>query len=196
MIFHKHYLVAPTGETAEKIKAFIATRQTALLKRQEVQKELGLENMYSDHQGVVHGASFSDSYRHQDTVRPGWRRVKKDPDGMLRPDPKTEEGARVMELFASCTLQQAEAFQEMFGPNCMQFTGYKTDEAGARGGIPIGFIIYERIGEQLILLVPDMGKSEDQWTPPSDCTFVKTSDYHRIREDAGLEEWQNPQQPK
>jgi hypothetical protein len=192
MIFHKHYLVSPTGETAAKIKAFIATRHTALLKRQEIQKDLGFENIYSDNRGVVHGASFSDSYRHMNTIRPGWRRIKADPDGMLRPDTKTEEGKRVMALFAECTLQQAEAFQELIGPDCLHFTGCKTDEAGARGGIPIGYIIYERIGEQLILLVPTMGKPEEQWIPPSDCTFIKTSSYYRIREEAGIEDWQSP----
>ncbi len=97
--------------------------------------------------------------------------------------------------FVKCYYPRANTPERKALRQEMKIPEPQVSEFGAAIGCPMFFqfpsirhALCERIGKQLLLLVPKMGddhKTPDfaDWKLPEDCELIKTSEYHKLKED-------------
>lgn len=174
------FLATPGGTSHTIATAYTAERIAAIKARDAYREKLGVFGLWGSDRGITGLVVNKD-----EPLRQGWR-IAKDarpetpehvlivPDGKQR---KTVKALRA-ELAALPSLPDAHEFSRR-----IKFGGYCTDKW-------LMWASWESIGDAIIISVPRMregsgqfiGSEKGQFIPP-DCTELKLSDYHRMREE-------------
>lgn len=168
-----HYFLITGGEIQAAHEKFMALRDSQWDARAKLCEEFGAKACYANECRVV-GLVFSP----EKTPPAGWKQVKGEP-GVFRPHGRGFNELR-KRMEQDYPFSGASKFQELVlgRDNPFEFMD----------GMSMRFMIYEKIGQHLILLVPKLEKQaawfEGKFVPPDDkCTPLKTSEYWRLKEE-------------
>jgi len=165
-----YYIVAPDGPTAAIIREFIQARKAAYEARYEIEEEYGADGRYESTAALA-GLRFE-----HENPPTGFHHLKKDPEGIYRPDARTKAGKAIQDRFDSMRMPGAFEFNTKLGADII-YTGART----ARG-TPITFVGFETFGDVVVLKVPRNSDDKPGWVPPSDCQQMKQSEYWALKE--------------
>lgn len=161
----EHYVphIVSGGPVAYAITGFEALRKDQLAARQALCKEYGASKCL----GTEHSVS---ALLFEGKPPEGWRLRPGRPYDCYLP-PKGALGKALRARMADLPLASWEDFSHAL--NCNGVLG-----GSAGGGFCIRVLMYEQIGETMILHVP----KESKWQPPEGCTPIKVSEYFQIKE--------------
>jgi hypothetical protein len=164
----KRYYKITGGIALERTVAFFNERHEQLKARKAIIQELGAKGEYSNDNGIS-GLVF-------DEPPQGWRPIT----GTIYKPPLTKEGKALTKRLKSLRVSGGREFHVAINGGAGGFGFMDFTDAG----MVISYIVYEKIGPDFILIVPDEPDEARQWNPPDSCEPLKTSEYWQLKEAA------------
>lgn len=154
------------GQVGAAIDRFLSRATAQLDARLAEAKRWGGSATYGDSRKIV-GVQFDSDQKPPE----GW--VTKGPAGVFAPSRRTKEGREIFKRWTTMRLDGAAELQdEVMGKDeGLRFMDFPS----------IRYITFERIGDAIILKVPNIG---NPWKPPdARCAEIPTSEYWCLKED-------------
>lgn len=164
-------MVKRDGESHEKIKSLIEARESAWVARRALMNKYGGSSCYGNDNSIL-GLVFEGA-----VVPEGFKRAPGSVENVYILNKRIKAGKALVKEFGNPDLVVPGAREFHWKFSSSMWMG----EHIPGRGFPIAYILFEKFGDEFVLLVPITGRPKN-WTAPADCTPMKRSEYWLMKE--------------